>query len=51
MQEYIQRVIDNHSFTIDGTLFCSWDSVYDTIRDDLPKLTHAEICELMEKYQ
>lgn len=46
----IQEIWRNHSFTIDGTTYCSYDSVYDDMRDLFPHKSHEEICALMEEF-
>jgi len=51
MHEEILAIYENHSFTIDGTRYCSFDSVYDDLRDLFPSKNHKQICELMEQYQ
>lgn len=47
----VEIIVEKHSFTIDGTLFCSWDSVYDDLADLYPHKTHKQICDLMEEVQ
>jgi len=51
MRDEVAAIFSNHSFTIDGKWFCSFDSVYDDLCDLYPRKTHEQICELMEKYQ
>jgi len=46
----IEEIFRNHSFTIGGTTYCSYDSVYDDMRDLFPQKSHEEICALMEDF-
>ena len=50
MRDEVAVIFSKHSFTIDGTWFCSFDSVYDDLRDLYPRKNHEQICEIMEKY-
>ena len=45
----IEEIFRNHSFTVEGTTYCSYDSVYDDMRDLYPHKSHEEICALMEE--
>ena len=51
MRDEILAIYEKHSFTIGGQWFCSFDSVYDDLRDLFPQKNHKQICELMEQYQ
>jgi len=46
----IEEIFANHSFRIAGTTYCSYDSVYDDMRDLFPHKSHEEICALMEDF-
>ena len=46
----IEEIWRKHSFTVDGTTYCSYDSVYDDMRDLFPHKSHEEICALMEEF-
>jgi len=46
----IEEIFHNHSFTVGGTTYCSYDSVYDDMRDLFPQKSHEEICALMEDF-
>ena len=47
----VKEIFERHSFAIDGTVYCSWDSVYDDLADLYPHKTHKQICDLMEEVQ
>jgi len=47
----VEKIFNNHSFTIDGTWYCSFDSVYDDLCDLFPHKNHEQICELMNEFQ
>ena len=46
----IEEIFRNHSFTVEGITYCSYDSVYDDMRDLYPHKSHEEICALMEEF-
>lgn len=46
----IEEIFNNHSFRIEGITYCSYDSVYDDMRDLYPQKSHEEICALMEEF-
>ncbi len=48
MRDEILAIYKAHSFRIGGKWFCSFDSVYDDLRDLFPHKNHDQICELME---
>lgn len=46
----IEEIFHNHSFRYGDHVFCSYDSVYDDMRDLYPQKSHEEICALMEEF-
>ena len=46
----VEKIFRNHSFRIDGVMYCSYDSVYDDMRDLYPQKSHDEICDMMREF-